>query len=117
MKVKVKAKPKPNFDNINDGKSQSKVLEKAVSEKGDNIDWNCCSNTLDVDEMWGKRSMIKTIREVIIKFFKQEDPLEKLTWNNNRLSRKRKGKYKTWKEFGIIPSMETNKTAFSRPNE
>ena len=51
-----------------------------MSEKGDNINLNPSSNTLDVNEMWeelnGKiKSKIKIIPEVIIKFSKQKDRL------------------------------------------
>ena len=53
-----------------------------MSEKGSNIDWNYSSHTFDVNEMWEElnrkiKSIIINIPEVIIKFSKQGDQLEK----------------------------------------
>ena len=59
----------------------------------------------------------ENIREVIIEIFKQGDPVEKLPWDSNRLSHKRKEKDKAWKEFAIIPSKENYQNAFSKQNE
>ena len=68
----------------------------------ENIDWNYTSH--DMKEMWEEldrkiKSIIKNIPEVIIRFSKQGDSLEKLPWDRNQSSHKRK-------EFGIIPNME-----------
>ena len=65
-------------------------MEELVSEKGDNIDWNYCFNTLDVNEMWDElnwkiKSIINNILEVI-KFSKQGEPLDKLPRDSNQLS-------------------------------
>ena len=48
------------------------------------------------------KSIIKNVCEVAIKFSKQGYPLDKLP----RDIYLRKEKYKSWKESGIIPSME-----------
>ena len=56
-------------------------------------------------EEWNRKikSIIKNILEVVIKFSKQGVPLEKLLYDSNQLSCKRKENDKAWKEFGIIP--------------
>ena len=64
-----------------------------MSEMRDNIDWNYKSNTLD-NKMWEelnrkRKSIIKNIPEVI-KFSKQEYLFEKLSWDSNQLSQKKK---------------------------
>ena len=53
---KAEVKVKPDFEYITRRQSSLfKLYENLVSEKGDNIDWNYNSNTLDVNdvnEMW-----------------------------------------------------------------
>ena len=98
-----------------------KLSEELVSAKGDNNDWNYSSKTLDIKEMCGELSRkIKSIMKNIpgvIKISKQGDLLEKLRWDSNRQSRKKKRKNKAWKEYGIILNVENYKNVSSWQNE
>ena len=53
----------------------------------------------------------------VIKISKQGDLLEKLRWDSNRQSRKKKRKNKAWKEYGIILNIENYKNVSSWQNE
>ena len=81
--IEIEVKVKLDFDYINrKQRNWSNLTEELVSEKGDNIDWDYESNTLEINEMWeelnGKiKSIIKKNPDVT-KFSKQRDPLEKL---------------------------------------
>ena len=59
---------------------------------------------------------MKNLPEVITKFSKQIDPLEKLPWDSYRLSFLKKKKGKVWIEFGIIPRTENYQNALSKMN-
>ena len=59
----------------------------------------------------------KTIPEVIIKFSKQRNPLEKLRRGSNWLSCKRKIEDKVWKEFKIILMVENYQNCFRKQNK
>ena len=52
-----------------------------------------------------------------MKFSKPEDRWEKLLWDSNQLSRKRKEKKEVWEEFVIIPNMENYQSALNKQNE
>ena len=47
--IEIKIKVKPDFEYIK--KNCFKLSERLLSEKGDNIEWNFSSYTLDLNEM------------------------------------------------------------------
>jgi hypothetical protein len=99
----------------------SKVTEKFVLEKGNNIDWSVNVES-SVNEMWEDinsklQTIISDIPETVLKVSRHGELLEKAPWESSRLGRKRKEKDQTWRVFEGTPCMENFQTAMGKQRE
>ena len=122
MGIDIETQLKTNVKYMNvKQRNWSKVTEKFVLEKGNNIDWSVNVES-SVNEMWEDinsklQTIISDIPETVLKVSRHGELLEKAPWESSRLGRKRKEKDQTWRVFEGTPCMENFQTAMGKQRE
>ena len=93
-----------------------KVDTEFVKTHSKNIDWGYSSDQLDVEGMWGELhskllSICDSVPVQTLKTTREGEVIERLPWDCSMLSRKRKSKDRSWRDFESSPSLVTYNTA------